>query len=324
MNFDAHSDIWTDVTRRRLEGERDVFRRRHYERLKKGEIEGAILVVWNDPPYDADPLKRTRQTMEAIAGEEKEAADILKIARSFADITAAKREGKFYALIGLEGLKSIGGDVELIEEFYRFGARHAGLTWNEENPLATGVRGTPKRGLTELGKRAVKKIQALGMLLDVSHLNAASFWELLGLADGPVIASHSNAAALCPHPRNLTDSQLKELARTGGVAGLNAFHEFVHKEKEKQTLENLVKHLVYMTELMGVDHVGFGFDFSEFLETDTISAFDEDPDAVLRGLEDASAVPKLIKEMKRAGFHREEIEKIAYKNWLRVLEEVLR
>ena len=97
MNFDAHSDIWTDVTQHHLKGERDIFRKYHYERLKKGQIEGGIFVIWNDPPYDKDPLKRTRQMMEAIACEEPDCADILKVSRSYSDMMTARSEGKMYA-----------------------------------------------------------------------------------------------------------------------------------------------------------------------------------------------------------------------------------
>lgn len=105
--------------------------------------------------------------------------------------------------------------------------------------LATGTRGTPERGLTELGKRAVHKIENLGMILDVSHLNDTSFWDLLSTAHGPVVATHSNSRALCNQPRNLTDEQLKELSRTGGMAGLNSFNEFVHEEEiEKIAYKN--------------------------------------------------------------------------------------
>lgn len=323
MNFDAHCDIWTDVTHHYLKGESDIFRKYHYERLKKGNIEGGIFVIWNDPPFDKDPLKRTRQMMEAISKEEPICKDILTVARSYQDILDAKNAGRMYALIGLEGLKSIGEDLDLIDEFYQFGARHAGLTWNESNALATGAKGDPERGLTDIGKQAVKKIQRLGMLLDVSHLNDASFWDLLKAAEGPVIASHSNCRALCNQKRNLMDDQLKELAKTGGVVGLNSFNEFVHEVESQQTVENLVKHLDHMVELMGIDHVGFGFDFAEFLCGDTLGSFSSQTTPYIIGLENASHIPNVIEEMKRVGFHADEIEKIAYKNWHRIIKEVV-
>lgn len=291
--------------------------------MRKGGIEGGIFVIWNDPPFDENPLERTRQMQAAITQEKPECADILKIARSYDDMVKAKEEGKMYAFIGHEGLKSIGEDIDLIDEFYSFGARHASLTWNEENLLATGARGPLRRGLTETGKKAVRRIQDLGMILDVSHLNDASFWDLIRIATGPVVATHSNSRAFCNQARNLTDQQLKALAETGGMAGLNSFNEFVHEEESKQTVENLVKHLVHMVEIMGIDHVGFGFDFCEYCVGATLSTFSSQAHSYTIGLEDASKVPNLIAEMKRAGFNEEEIEKISYKNWHRLIKEVI-
>lgn len=324
MNFDAHCDIWTDVTHHHLNGERDIFRKYHYERLKKGQIEGGIFVIWNDPPYDSDPLKRTHQMMEAITSEEKDCADILKVARSYRDMMEAKEEGKMYAFIGLEGIKSIGEDVDMIEEFYNFGARHASLTWNEENMLATGARGNPDRGLTPAGRKAVRKIEELGMILDVSHLNDRSFWDLMDEATGPVVASHSNCRALCNQKRNLEDDQLKHLAATGGVVGLNSFNEFVHDIESEQTMQNLVKHAVYMVELIGIEHVGFGFDFSEFLISDTLKSFSSQAFPYTIGLEDASHVPAFIDELKKAGFNEKEIESMAYRNWHNLIKKVMK
>lgn len=324
MNFDAHSDIWTDVTHHYLAGESDIFRKYHYERLKKGQIEGGIFVIWNDPPYDTDPLKRTHQMMEAIACEEPFCKDILTVARSYQDMIQAKKEGRMYAFIGLEGLKSIGEDTDLIEEFYTFGARHAGLTWNEENALATGVLGDPDRGLTAAGRRAVRKIEDLGMILDVSHLNDASFWDLMDTATKPVVATHSNCRALCHQKRNLTDDQLKEIAKTGGIVGLNSFNEFVDDDQKNQDLEHLVRHVIHMAEIMGVEHIGFGFDFSEFLEGDTLKSFSSQSFPYTIGLKDASCVPALTEELKKAGFSQEEMEMISYKNWHRVIKQLLK
>ena len=309
MNFDAHGDIWTDVTHHYLNGESDIFRKYHYDRFKKGQIEGGIFVIWNDPPFDKDPLKRTHQMMEAISHEEPDCADILKICRSYEDMMTARKEGKMYTFIGLEGLKSVGEDVDMIEEFYNFGARHASLTWNEENPLATGALGTPERGLTDLGRRAVRKIEDLGMILDVSHLNDTSFWDLLDAASGPVVATHSNCRALCDQRRNLTRRPAEGSGRDRRHGRSELLHEFVHPDIHKQTVENLVRHLVHMVEIMGIDHVG-----SDLISANTCAATLWTPSAARKnpytiGLEDCSQVPNVIAEMKRVGFNDEEIER---------------
>lgn len=108
------------------------------------------------------------------------------------------------------------------------------LTWDEENALATGVQGDADRGLTETGRRAVRRIQEKGMVMDVSHLNEKSFWGVMDVTAGPVIASHSNAKALCDVPGNLTDEQLRAIRDTGGVVGLNAYCRFVDANPDRQ------------------------------------------------------------------------------------------
>ena len=325
MIFDAHCDIWTDVTHHHLAGERDIFRRYHYERLKKGGITGGIFVIWNDPPYDKDPLKRTHQMMEAIAQEEKDCADILKVCRSFRDMDEAIKDGKMYAFIGLEGLKSIGEDVDRIDEFYQFGARHASLTWNEENPLATGARGNPDRGLTDLGRKAVRKIQDLGMILDMSHINDKSFWDLMSIATTPVIASHSNSRTVCPAKRNLTDDMLKEIAKTGGLVGMNSLREFVSEKREEQNVQKLCDHLDYIANLIGIDHIGLGYDFDDYLGGEALSSFSSNLDSPSAdGVSNEAEAYNLILEMKKRGYSQEDCDKVAYKNFYRVFKQVLK
>lgn len=323
MIFDGHSDIWTDVTIRTLNGETDIIKKHHLNKLKEGKISGSIFVVWVDPPYTSDPSKRSAQIFDSIKKEMEYCKDSVVFAKSYGDIEKALKEEKLYVLIGLEGLSSIGENLDLIDDYYDFGARHASLTWNEENPLATGVRGNPERGLTELGKKAVKKINAKKMLLDVSHLNEKSFWDLLDAAEGPVIASHSNCRALCDVPRNLTDAQLKEIAGTGGLVGLNSFNEFVHKDMEKQTVEMLVKHVEHMADVMGIDHVGIGMDYCDFLGDDVSSSFSSQETSYTKGLEDASKTNNLLAAMKVAGFSDEDIEKVAYRNFHRVIKKAI-
>ena len=215
-----------------------------------------------------------------------------------------------------------GEDVERIDWYDACGARHAGLTWTEENALATGVRGDPDRGLTAAGRAAVRKIQEKGMLLDVSHLNERSFWDAADAAVGPIVASHSNCRALCDVPRNLTDEQLRAVRDLGGVVGLNAFRLFVDPDPRRQDLVHLLRHAGHMIDVMGIDHVGCGFDFCEFLEADTMASMTEG-DAVLRGLEDCARLPALLEGLRDMGLTAEEAEKIAFGNFHRLLRQVL-
>ena len=153
MIFDGHSDIFTDVTVRRLKGETQVLKNHHLPRLRKGNIEGGCFVLWIDPPYDADPAKRLGELMHCIKDEMAECEEAV-VVKNLKEIEEARKAGKFYILPGLEGLSGIGTDLDKIDELYDFGCRHAMLSWNEQNDLSTGTKGDPNRGLTELGKKA--------------------------------------------------------------------------------------------------------------------------------------------------------------------------
>ncbi|MEL7649059.1 MAG: dipeptidase [Sedimentibacter sp.] len=323
MIFDGHSDIWTDVTIKTLNGDSDIVRKYHLNKMKEGNVSGSIFVIWIDPPYTADPWNRATQIVESIKKEAECFKDSVMIAKSYSDIEKAQREGKFYVFIGLEGLSCIGNNLDLIDYFYDFGARHASLTWNEENALATGVRGNPDRGLTELGKKAVQKINNRKMLLDVSHLNEKSFWDLAEATDRPIIASHSNCRALCDVPRNLTDRQLKKIAELGGIVGINSFNEFVHSDIEKQDIRMLVQHIEHMADVMGIDHVGIGMDYCDFLDDSSMSSFSQQETSYTKGLEDASKTNKLLLEMAKVGFSDKDIEKVAFGNFHRIIKSVI-
>lgn len=148
------------------------------------------------------------------------------------------------------------------------------------------------------------------MLVDVSHLSDGSFADVIRLAHGPVIASHSNCRALCDVRRNLTDDQLRAIRDTGGVVGVNAFHGFVHQDPERQTAEMLARHAAHMADVMGVEHVACGFDFCHFMGPGNEGA---------RGLEDASQAGTLFFWLEKMGMSRRERELVARENFLRVL-----
>lgn len=323
MIFDGHSDIWSDVTIRTLSGETDILKKYHLPRLRKGNIEGSIFVIWVDPPYDNNPSKRTKEVMESII-KEVNICDEIAVVKNYNEMLEAKAKNKFYIFIGIEGLSSIGDDISKIDEFYDFGARHAMLTWNEENALGTGVQGNPNRGLTSLGKQAVKKIIDKGMIMDVSHLNQKSFWDVISIANRPIIASHSNARALSDVERNLTDEQLIAIKNMGGLVGINSFNRFVSIDLKNQNIDNLVKHIEYIANKIGTEHLVFGFDFFEFMSVDSMKSYSDQNTSYTVGLEDCSKVPDLIKKMKIVGFSDKEIEDISYKNYHNFIKNILK
>ena len=157
------------------------------------------------------------------------------------------------------------------------------------------------------------------MIVDVSHLNEAGFWDIANMASAPFIASHSNCRKLCDVPRNLTDEQLRAIRDVGGVVGLNAYSPFTDADPRKQTVERLAEHAAHMIDIMGIDHVGCGFDFFEFVEKPGIPAKNEN----VKGMTDCSETGSLFDCFDRMGMSKEDQKKIARGNFLRVVEAVL-
>ena len=322
MIFDGHSDIFSDVRYKREAGETQVLKNRHLERLQKGSIGGGCFVIWVDTFNGEDPKKELDAIIKNMKDEMAETEDFVLV-HNTAEIEAARKAGKFCVLLGLEGLAGIGEDIDRIHELYDIGCRHAMLTCNEENALATGVKGTPDRGVTELGKKAIKLIQDKKMILDVSHLNEKSFWDVINATTAPILASHSNAKALAGAARNLTDDQLLAIRDTKGLVGLNAFGDFISEVHAEQDVDHLVKHASYIADKIGVEHLGFGFDFFEFLNADFMGSYSDQDDSRLKGMEDCSKVPVMIEKMRKAGFTEKDLELISHKNWLNLIGNIM-
>ena len=262
------------------------------------------------------------QLLSAVAAEMAECSEAALVA-SAAEIEGVAATGRFPILLGIEGLSAIGEDVDAIDRLHAFGARHTMLTWNEANALATGAKADPSRGLTELGRRALARLEDLHMLVDVSHLNDRSFWDVLAAVHGPIVASHSNARALAEHPRDLTDDQLRAIAETGGLVGLNANKNLVSPDPAQQTVDQFVRHAVHIAELIGVRHLAFGFDFNEYLADDATTSYNDGGNPNVPGLEDARHTPAFIEALRRAGFSDDGLSQISWQNWLRVIGEVV-
>ena len=260
-------------------------------------------------------MDRVREIQNSISNELEYIDDIISIVKSYDDMIKAQKENKIYVFIGFEGLISIDDNIDLLDEYYEYGARHASLTWNEENKLASGVRGDYNRGLTELGKKAVKKMHEKGMIVDVSHLNDKSFFDVMDITSCPVIASHSNSRKLCNSPRNLTDEQLKAIRDVNGVVGFNSYKWFIDEDSNKHTIYRAIDHIKYIADKIGIDHIGLGFDYNEY--------FEDDETPYVKGLENASKSYDIINLLKDSGFNDEEIQKIEYGNFHRIIKEIM-
>ncbi len=324
--FDGHADIWNDVHDRRERKEENIFKNNHYERLKKGGVNGGIFVIYLPEKYtngekihDEGLLPLFKEMLNSAEKEIESFDETVKIIKTKEDLKSFFVDDSVNIVKGIEGLKAIRNEesLELIDELYKLGYRVCSLAWNEENILATGTRGNKDRGITELGKKCIMKMENLGMVVDVSHLNEKSFWDVIEVAKKPIIASHSASSKECKHARNLTDDQIIALAKTGGVIGVNAYRNFLDHIEENRTVERYVDHIEHIISVAGIDSVGIGFDFCEYLPSN-------EEDLNLEGLRSARDSQNVVKVLRERGYSDSEIELIAYKNFKRVFEAIFK
>ena len=313
MIFDIHADIWTDVTNKREHGENNIIRNYHLDRFEKGNVVGGVFAMWIPPSMDEDLYPKLKKMMNFANDEINESKDIMEVATNYKDIIRILNNNKIASMISVEGLSPIGKNLDIIDELYNFGARLVSLTWNEENILATGAKGDSNRGLTNYGKDAVKKIEELGILLDVSHANDKTFWDIVNIATKPIIATHSNARNLCSAPRNLTDDQIKAIAKSKGLIGINSYRHFIHNDSSKQDINHLVDHIDYIADLIGIDHIAFGFDFSDYFGENELT----------QGLEDVSRSTNILDVLRKRGYCEEDINKISHENFFNLVKNTL-
>lgn len=319
--FDGHSDLFTNVTLRRMNGETDVIRRHHRAQLHAGQVSAMTCCVWVDPPFTDAPTSRMVEIMGSACAELREAADVAEVACCAADIERICAEGKLAILLGMEGLSGLRGQVDFLDVLYAWGVRHAMLTWNEVNEFANGACSPDAdAGLTPLGIKAVQRMEELGMIVDVSHANEQTFWDICKHTEKPFIASHSNTYALCENARNLKDDQIKALAERGGVIGMNAWPEFI--ASDAPSAERLADHVDHIAGLVGVDHIACGFDFCDYLPSDTLASF-TDTDVICDDLTSAADVPHFFDILEERGYSTGDLEKIAYRNMMRIVSEII-
>ena len=315
MFFDMHADVWTDNFWEYKKGNKDVIRNKYKERFLKGGLSGGIFVIYLNANEVENPEEYFFEDLRAMTEELHYASDLIKIIKEPSDFkmmekSLDEKNKKFGVVLGIEGLPGIGNKLDYLYLLYQLGVRHIGMTWNETNAFATGQSGDKNRGLTPLGIDAVKIINELGILLDVSHANDKTFWDIAKHSKKPFFASHSNARSLCPAMRNLTDDQILCIGERGGMVGMNSYHNFVSQNESEKNLEMLLNHLEYVANKIGLDKVGFGLDFAEYYtpEGEEVSG--------LSGLHDVTELRNVEKALKKRGYSQNEIEMVTYKNFI--------
>ena len=227
--------------------------------------------------------------------------------RNLDDFEKARQSDKIGAILHFEGAGGLDSEFNLLRNYHRLGLRSMGLSWSNMNQFATGVGTIEERGLTAEGKALVLEMQSLGILVDISHLNEKSFWDVNEITNKPIIASHSNAYSICNHVRNLKDDQIQAIKDTNGTIGINLCTSFLDPQKKEDqiTFEIIKNHIDHIVEKTGINHISLGSDY--------------DGATVPSILKDISYYPKLI-EFLRNTYSKSDIEKITYQNFLRVFK----
>ncbi|MBP2080162.1 dipeptidase [Oceanobacillus polygoni] len=270
-------------------------------RLTEGNVMLQFFAIFIPPHVPSD--EKWQHALEQIDLFHTEIIDRnpeMKHIKKWSEIASLK-SGEIGAVLTLEGADAFGNDLMKLRHLYRFGVLSIGITWNNANLCADGAEEPRGAGLTLLGKEVVQLNNNHGVFTDVAHATVKGFWDIMELADFP-IASHSNARAICDHPRNLDDEQLKAMITNNGLIHVVFYPPFINEGKEEAQMNELLKHIDHICALGGVKHIGFGSDF------DGISNF-------VTGLEDASCYPTFIEKLLHY-YSEEEVRGFAYQNFI--------
>ena len=321
--FDLHTDTMMDIANKAGQGETDILAKYHLPDYEAGEIGGQIFALWLPGKYedafeyfkvDAVSIQEYMMRMLARCFKEFRDTEAVGIARNTAEMEAVAASGRIPIILGIEGFYGFNGEPGMIDMMYDLGFRHGMLTWNDDNAFASGVEFTGEdKGLTPLGEYTVRRMEELGMIIDVSHASQKTFWDIMANTTGPIIASHSNAMSLCSAPRNLKDEQIKAIAKRDGVIGMNGWKGFICEDMETATVLDLAKHARYIADLVGPEYVACGFDFSNYF----------DPTEGTPGIENASKAQNFLKALSEVGFTEKEVQAIDWDNAIRVIKKVL-
>jgi membrane dipeptidase len=325
-------------------------------KMRAGHLGAEFFSIWVDVNWpEHELIHRALDLIDVVDEQIQRHADVLGFATTADDIERLHRQNKIAVLLGVEGGHIIQGDPRVLDIYYRLGVRYMTLTHTKNNKLADSSGDKPQwNGLSDFGREIVRRMNRLGMMVDVSHVSDKTFYDVLAVSQAPVIASHSSCRALCNVPRDMTDDMIRALAKNGGVVDINFFPYFLDQDfadaykkiqkqvnaevraararyarqgkrlpwEEESAIERryeaklpvpsytrIADHIDHVVQVAGIDHVGLGSDFDGIEITP-------------RGMEDASKLPDLVRELARRGYSEEDLEKILGGNVLRVMRQV--
>lgn len=263
-----------------------------------------VFAAWVD---GENPLMQAIMLRDKFMTETKNSS--LRIIDSRDALEDIRSNGGYGAILSLENGSALCGNIEMADILYRLGFRLITLTWNGSNELGFGAVDSLGDGLTPFGKEVIKRMNALGMAIDVSHLSEKGFCDVAECSEMPFVASHSNAKAICNHPRNLTDEQIKEIISRNGVIGINLYDSFLSDDGEAD-IGHVIRHIEHIMSLGGANSIGIGTDFDGISKS-------------AKGLENVSCLNRLANELSALGYRKEQIDKIMYSNFERFFMECL-
>ena len=340
--FDGHNDTLLDLFKTERGGGRSFFERSesgHLDlpRAREGGFAGGFFAVFVPqhpstpranmqdpgsirelpPPLEIGYAQEVAIGMTSLLFRlERESAGQLKVVRTVDELATCFTNGTIAAILHFEGAEAIDPGLDALEVFYQAGLRSIGPVWSRANAFATGVPfrfpSTPDigPGLTDVGKNLVRACNRLGIMLDLSHLNEAGFWDVAKLTDAPIVATHSNVHAMAATPRNLTDKQLDAIKESDGMVGLNYAVAFLREDGKNDAdtpISRMVEHIDYLVDRVGIDRVGLGSDF--------------DGATIPQEIGDVSGLPRLVEALRAADYDEASLRKLTHENWLRVLRK---
>ena len=327
--IDMHFDLPMDLYEKR--DHQNVLETEFLAELEAGNIGLVGVAIYIEDRYLQDAGLRVALDQIARLFVETQACRRFAICKSYWDIQKARKEGKIALLITMEGAEPLRTDLNLLRIFYELGVRSIGLTHARSNAAGHGgifaSSGSSPTGLTEFGGDLVRECEALGVIIDLAHINPAGFTEILSITTKPPIVSHTNVRRYYDIERNISDDQIKMIGERRGVIGVNSV--LVSSKEEETTLDRYVDHIEHITGLIGIDGVAIGFDFFEFI-------YSQWPESSKKELAEKLTTPQFIPDLRNhshagnltrklieRGFNDEQIEKILRGNWLRILQEWL-
>ncbi len=318
MIIDSHVDTPSQLMRSLNPGIDNPKAQVDFPKMKAGGVEGAFFALYTAPEMESDAATRYALEMLSATYDACEAnEDYAALAFSPDDVAENQKKGLISVFMGMENAAPIQESLSLLRTFYRLGVSYMTLTHNGDNAVAdSAAEGKRWGGLSPFGREVVAEMNAMGMMIDLSHASDQTFWDVIKLSKAPVIATHSSCRALCSHRRNLTDEMLKALGEKDGYVGINFYPYFLSdsfdpaKPSTFPGVKEIVDHIDHAVRLAGIDHVGIGSDF------DGIEVTPE-------GLEDISKIGEIQAEMRRRGYSETDILKVSGQNlldvWFRIV-----